>query len=45
MECGEIDLATVLADQSKDGFRPNLNYVRVYWEQVLIFDLFHAFYT
>eukprot|EP00158_Paraphelidium_tribonemae_P003181 Partr_v1_DN25938_c0_g1_i2_m68724 putative ttk protein kinase len=33
MECGEIDLAHVLADQKETPI--NLNFIRVYWEQML----------
>ncbi len=34
MECGEIDLAHVLQDQNRDVVPINLNFIRVYWEQV-----------
>ena len=35
MECGEIDLAHVLQDQNKEGIPINLNFIRVYWQQML----------
>lgn len=34
MECGEIDLAHLLQKQDKQS--PNMNFVRVYWEQMLL---------
>lgn len=35
MECGEIDLAHVLHAQSQTGERLSMNFVRVYWQQML----------
>ncbi|KAI3638571.1 hypothetical protein MIR68_003069 [Amoeboaphelidium protococcarum] len=35
MECGEIDLAHVLQKHAQTGERLSMNFVRVYWEQML----------